>query len=49
VDLAGWQRKMLFDRVGPNIFFVIVGSKELRAWEGRRLRYPNQLPIWNAS
>ncbi len=48
VDLAGWQKKMLFDRIGANIFFVIVGAMEVRTWEGRWLRPPDLLTKWNA-
>jgi len=37
VDRLRWQQKLLRDRFGEPIFFVIVGIAEVRIWEGRRL------------
>ncbi len=36
VDRLRWQQKLLRDRFGEPIFFVIVGIAEVRVWEGRR-------------
>jgi integrative and conjugative element protein (TIGR02256 family) len=46
IDLMGWQKKLVFDRIGPDIFFVIVGTAEVRAWEGRLFRNPDSLEKW---
>jgi integrative and conjugative element protein (TIGR02256 family) len=35
-DLLDWQRKLLLDRFTDSIFFIIVGTAEMRAWEGYR-------------
>ena len=34
VDWASWQKKLLFDRHSGVLFFVILGTDEIRAWEG---------------
>jgi integrative and conjugative element protein (TIGR02256 family) len=36
VDALDWRRKLAFDRFTEPIFFVIAGTVETRAWEGRR-------------
>lgn len=36
IDLLDWQRKLAFDHFTEPIFFVIAGTAETRAWEGRR-------------
>ncbi|MGH2530929.1 MAG: Mov34/MPN/PAD-1 family protein [Thermomicrobiales bacterium] len=36
IDSLDWRRKLAFDRYTEPIFFVIVGTAEMRAWEGRR-------------
>ena len=36
IDWLDWRRKLAFDRFTEPIFFVIVGTAETRAWEGRR-------------
>jgi len=35
VDQFDWRRKLMFDRFSEHLFFVIVGTYELRVWEGR--------------
>ena len=35
VDRANWRRKLLTDRFTAPIFFVIVGTIEMRVWEGQ--------------
>ena len=35
-DWRDWQRKLRVDRYSEPIFFVIVVTTEIRAWEGRR-------------
>jgi len=36
VDLLGWRRKLRVDRFAGQLFFVIVGTTEIVAWEGAR-------------
>lgn len=36
IDLLDWRRKMFVDRFGRHLFFLIVGTCEIRMWEGRR-------------
>jgi integrative and conjugative element protein (TIGR02256 family) len=36
LDRLDWGRKLLVDRYADPIFFVIVGTSEICAWEGRR-------------
>lgn len=35
IDRIGWQKKLLFDHSSEAIFFIIVGTKDIRIWEGR--------------
>ena len=43
VDWLGWLRKLLMDQFSDSIFFVVVGTAEVRAWEGRRRGRPRPL------
>ncbi len=36
VDLADWKRRLHNDEYSEPIFFVIVGTQQVGAWEGRR-------------
>lgn len=37
VDLADWRRRLRVDQFeGDSLLFIIVGTRELRAWEGMR-------------
>ncbi len=40
IDRLDWQRKLFVDRFTVVIFFVIVGTGEIRVWEGRRYGRP---------
>lgn len=37
VDRSEWRRKLMTDDFGSHLFFVIVGTEAIRAWEGKRL------------
>ena len=40
VDLADWRRRLSVDQFeGDSLLFLIVGTRELRAWEGLRHSY----------
>ena len=43
IDRLDWGRKLLFDRHADPIFFVIVGTSEIRVWEGRQNGIPTPL------
>jgi integrative and conjugative element protein (TIGR02256 family) len=43
VDRADWCRKVIFDRFSGPIFFLILGTTAVTAWEGRRMVYPNSM------
>lgn len=36
IDRAGWLKKLQFDEFSEVIFFIIVGTEDIRMWEGRR-------------
>jgi integrative and conjugative element protein (TIGR02256 family) len=36
VDRSEWRRKLMTDDFGSHLFFVIVGTEAIRAWEGKR-------------
>jgi integrative and conjugative element protein (TIGR02256 family) len=36
IDWVDWRRHLLVDRYTGSLFFVIVGTREIRVWEGRR-------------
>lgn len=36
IDHFGWAKKRFFDEFSDVIFFMIVGTKQIRVWEGRR-------------
>jgi len=38
IDKWNWQRKLLTDKFSGFIFFVIIGTKMVRVWEGHRHR-----------
>jgi integrative and conjugative element protein (TIGR02256 family) len=35
LDQATWIKKLFRDRFGESLFFLIVGTERIRAWEGR--------------
>lgn len=45
IDWINWQRKMLFDQFTQPMFFVIVGTTQICAWEGRRSSRPVALRL----
>jgi integrative and conjugative element protein (TIGR02256 family) len=36
IDTADWRRRLLHDRYTEPLFFIIVGTAAIRAWEGHR-------------
>lgn len=36
IDRAGWVKKALLDDFVEAIFFIIIGTEDIRIWEGRR-------------
>lgn len=36
VDRADWKRRLRTDRYSDPLFFVIIGTEQVAAWEGRR-------------
>ena len=36
VDRSEWRRKLMTDDFGSHLFFVIVGTEAIQAWEGKR-------------
>lgn len=54
VDLSDWRRRLRSDRYTEPLFFVVVGTTAVKAWEGRRpgaivtlrlLDPPNDMPM----
>lgn len=43
IDQGSWCRKLLVDRYAGCLFFVIVGTSEVKVWEGQRGRKPASL------
>lgn len=37
IDRAGWSKKLIFDVFSDALLFVILGTEDLRVWEGERL------------
>lgn len=38
VDKCNWHRKLMVDRYSGTLFFIILGTNELRVWEGQYRR-----------
>jgi len=36
VDRSEWRRKLMTDDFGSHLFFVIVGTESIQAWEGKQ-------------
>jgi integrative and conjugative element protein (TIGR02256 family) len=45
VDWTDWKRRLRSDQYSEPIFFVIVGTQQVAAWEGRRDSVLMPLPI----